>query len=212
MVDYLEQLLQEARTAQERDEEEETLPILEEGHLERVRSGPDGREKAGAQPPQTAGHSPEALSENAGTDVWRAIDRGVTLPSPAAPGAPVGGVAETLLEQAQLLLPSAGESTAAQLSRTAVSAPVPEARPGGKTGEENAGLRMLYHQVRAETWRENAVQKAGVAVTRESALPEAGLTMGQLDRAMRRDSRRYDGGMSIYWEEGWEGASFTHAV
>lgn len=198
MVDYLEQLLQEARSAQEQAEEGESLPIPEDRRLELALSGPDGQEKAGAQPTQTAGQNSEKPPETAEAGAWQAIGRGVTMPGPAAPEEPAGGVVEALLEQAQPPLPAAGEGTVAQLSQTAASAPALEVRPGGQTGEEAAGLRMLYHQVRAETWRENAVQKAGVAVTRESALPGEGLTMGQLDRAMRRDSRRYDGGMSIY--------------
>ena len=78
--------------------------------------------------------------------------------------------------------------------------PSPVSVPGrpDSASQADSGLRTLYRQVRAAARGENAVQAAGVAVVRESVQPESGLTMGQLDRAVRRDSRRYDGGMSIY--------------
>lgn len=61
-----------------------------------------------------------------------------------------------------------------------------------------SGLEMLHRRLRSS--RDAGSARAGsVAVVRESIEPPAaGLTAGELDRALRRDSRRYDGGMTIY--------------
>lgn len=40
--------------------------------------------------------------------------------------------------------------------------------------------------------------RAGTIMVEEEAAARGGLTVAELDRAVRRDSRRYDGGLSIY--------------
>lgn len=58
----------------------------------------------------------------------------------------------------------------------------------------------LYRQVSRAVWAAGAAAPAAqaVTVTEQRAAPAAGLTVGELDRAVRRDSRRYDGGMTLY--------------
>ena len=64
---------------------------------------------------------------------------------------------------------------------------------------ESSGLAALYRQLSRESVLSGTSRPASVAVVQEiSAPPAAGLTAGELDLAMRRDSRRYDGGMTIY--------------
>lgn len=86
--------------------------------------------------------------------------------------------------------------------------PTPTRGRGGSAGvgtetrreDTGAGLRMLYRRA-GEAVRPLTVPAAhrdGGGVVREEPAPAAGLTAQELDRAVRRDSRRYDGGMSIY--------------
>lgn len=70
----------------------------------------------------------------------------------------------------------------------------------GRTGRETlSGLEGLYRRATETALAPAAVPAAGAgqSVLREEA-PAAGLTAEELDRAVRRDSRRYDGAMSIY--------------
>lgn len=63
-----------------------------------------------------------------------------------------------------------------------------------------SALQDLYLQVR-ETVRGEPVSNGGrrsAVVVREESPVAAGLSIGEFDRAVRRDSRRYDSGMSIY--------------
>ncbi len=64
----------------------------------------------------------------------------------------------------------------------------------------DSALAALYHRVRETV---SPVQPAvpghgNTVVVREEAAAVPGLTEEKLDRSLRRDSRRYDGGMSIY--------------
>lgn len=70
----------------------------------------------------------------------------------------------------------------------------------GRTGREPlSGLEGLYRRATETALAPAAVPAAptGQSVLREEA-PAAGLTAEELDRAVRRDSRRYDGAMNIY--------------
>ncbi len=60
------------------------------------------------------------------------------------------------------------------------------------------GLPQLYRQLARTAEGERAVRGAGVTVVREETPAPAALTAEGLDLAMRRDSRRYDSGMTIY--------------
>lgn len=70
----------------------------------------------------------------------------------------------------------------------------------GRTARETfSGLEGLYRRVTEGALVPAPVPAAiaGQGAIREEA-PAAGLTAEELDRAVRRDSRRYDGAMSIY--------------
>ena len=71
----------------------------------------------------------------------------------------------------------------------------------GKAGLEQAGLKGLYRQtVRGLRPAAPALppEQAGRTVRAQEPGSAASLAVDELDRAVRRDSRRYDGGMSIY--------------
>lgn len=72
---------------------------------------------------------------------------------------------------------------------------VGKALPGGQIF---SGVERLYRRM-AEAVAVSPVSAAAHGVFREEQTAEAaGLTVRELDRAVRRDSRRYDGGMNIY--------------
>lgn len=64
---------------------------------------------------------------------------------------------------------------------------------------ERSVINSLYRRT-VEALREHrTVERSGAPVTLpEGQAVNAGLTARELDRAVRRDSRRYDGGMNIY--------------
>ena len=63
----------------------------------------------------------------------------------------------------------------------------------------DSALPGLYRQLAAEAAGQQGGKSPAVAVVHEGVPSAAeGLTAGELDRAIRRDSRRYDGGFFIY--------------
>lgn len=64
--------------------------------------------------------------------------------------------------------------------------------------EGGSALPGLYRRLARVSEGESAAGSASVAVVRETVPDGGGLTAGELDLAMRRDSRRYDGAMTIY--------------
>ena len=78
--------------------------------------------------------------------------------------------------------------------------PAADRAPGGGTAAER-GLAELYRQtVRAARPALPPLSGGGAERTERAREPggSAGLTVDELDRAVRRDSRRYDGGLSIF--------------
>ena len=71
----------------------------------------------------------------------------------------------------------------------------------GEMGRDLAGLEALYQRT-AQAVRPEAPGLddggAGIAVRAEEPVPAAALTVEELDRAVRRDSRRYDGQMELF--------------
>lgn len=68
----------------------------------------------------------------------------------------------------------------------------------GLPGGQASGVERLYRRM-AEAVAVSPISAAVPGVVREEQTAEtAGLTVRELDRAVRRDSRRYDGGMNIY--------------
>lgn len=102
-----------------------------------------------------------------------------------------------------LRIPGAGDLEAAEL-RGANRDPLPTAGPEGDReggAEEDRGLERLYRDT-ARVARPAAsalpVEQAGRPAGAEDPGRTAALTVDELDRAVRRDSRRYDGGMTLF--------------
>lgn len=202
MTDYLEQLLRQTQGEQEPDEGQPVPGLREE-------PGPGSWSERFPIPGQAGEPGPAAVRPAGWDERPPARPGGETGPAwyGGAGGAGAGWadgpagktVAGPWREQAAQRPPLAevwaGTEVGAGGGLPAPAAPRPAA---GQTGPAADGLRMLYRQVQQASWSGSAGQRPGVAVVRETAQPEQGLTVGQLDRAVRRDSRRYDGGMNIY--------------
>ena len=79
--------------------------------------------------------------------------------------------------------------------------PGPAPEGAGRSGPEQGGLEGLYRQtVRGLRPAVPAMppEQAGRTARAQEPGSAASLAVDELDRAVRRDSRRYDGGMSIY--------------
>lgn len=91
-----------------------------------------------------------------------------------------------------------GEQRKARAEAAGEGSPGPGEEPDGRV---SAGLAKLYRGA-AEGARAPAPALARSGTSRTMLEREAGgappLTVEELDRAVRRDSRRYDGGMSIF--------------
>lgn len=100
---------------------------------------------------------------------------------------------------AQTVQRSAAEAARAALERR--SAEQGEALGRTVRHERESGLEELYRQT-AQAFHPVSqtvlVEQAGRTVRAEEPGRTAALTVDELDRAVRRDSRRYDGGMMIY--------------
>ena len=99
-------------------------------------------------------------------------------------------------------LPRDGDFVWSGLEQTARGGTTgPELKGSAQTGLEQAGLKGLYRQtVRGLRPAAPALlpEQAGRTVLTQEPGSAASLAVDELDRAVRRDSRRYDGGMSIY--------------
>ena len=95
-----------------------------------------------------------------------------------------------------------GGTSSPALERTERSgASSPALERAGRSGAAQSGLEGLYRQsVRGLRPAAPALPPEQAGRTARTQEPEsaASLAVDELDRAVRRDSRRYDGGMSIY--------------
>lgn len=71
-------------------------------------------------------------------------------------------------------------------------------KTGRRVREALSGLEGLYRRAAEAALAPSAAHPAPPREPDRAEAPAAGLTAEELDRAVRRDSRRYDGGMSIY--------------
>ena len=174
---------------------------------------PGYRNKAAASASLTAASAKRAGSALAGG--WSALDTAVDSPGEAgfdAEEAPMDSAAEKSLSSGEFeewtlprslmglrLLPQTG----ALKDLVRRTYPGKQVENGGLSLNRpgpGSGLRMLYRRA-GEAVRSAIVPVAassGITVFQDSSGAAAGLTAEELDRAVRRDSRRYDGGMSIY--------------
>lgn len=196
VVDRLEELL--AQVADEDDEEQEDALALEAeralpagpapGSEGRPEGGPEseGREETGQEeraapaPPEDGelwGEIFRADGERTPEDGRPVADHENGLTAPRAPGAGDGQAAGPRPEE-----PAA-----------AADAPAP--------GAAERGLEKLYRraaQAGRPATQSLPVEQAGRTRHAEEPGHAAALTVDELDRAVRRDSRRYDGGITIF--------------
>jgi hypothetical protein len=134
--------------------------------------------------------------------LWQAAEEGqaVRLPDPAAPMAE-GGIRRDKPEEGDFPMTlEGGEDITAAL--TALRVPFEGAYYSRETlpGTAQPGTALLYRRVReaaAPLPAPGSLRGERGRVEEEISLAPP-LTEGALDRAMRRDSRRYDSGMTIY--------------
>lgn len=188
MVDWLEELL--AAMDGDEDEQEDApaleieraatavpAPAPEAGAGGRGAGRPEGAEAGQAARLTERGGPEGALCAGYGPRESRWLGEGA--PPGDAPGGPWAGG-----------------------SRTAETRAIGEMGSGtASAGEAEAGLEALYRQT-AQAARPPLQSMAGWQAAQAWPLqgPEgaAALTVDELDRAVKRDSRRYDGGMSIF--------------
>lgn len=228
MVDRLEELLALMEDEDDEDEGKDALelraaavpaaPAAESGAEEAAESGAEGAAPALRE-------DRNAPAEAGGLD-WMLDVRGPLLESqeevPGADGAVDGaaenesagdGAAEFLRDELAaavmgpggsvvLRRPGAGDvelAEAAGLPGRAGEAEMSATGNAGRPGDE--GLEGLYRQaVRAgrPAAQNLPVEQAGRPMRAEEPGRTAALTVDELDRAVRRDSRRYDGGMTLF--------------
>lgn len=196
MVDWLEELL--AQIADEDDEEQGDGPALE---AERAAvPAPASGDRAGNQSPERA----ERPGDGAVPSLTGDREAQPSLRSGAEPAGgwrlPGSAPPEHALDA---LRPArAGIGRRAQ-APGAAELRTEEAEKAGTepAGAAEAGLEGLYRRT-AQAGRPPVPDMAGGHAARTGPAEDPGrtaaLTVDELDRAVKRDSRRYDGGMSIF--------------
>lgn len=203
MIDWIEELL----PAEEDDEGQEDVLALGRGLTAPAPPAPEAGTQDGGEetppalaPEQGGGRAAVSMAEDGRPPDERP---GGALEGPEDEGGleTAAGAARRALEQR---LRAADEALG--ITQGGVGGTAPAVRDaGGPAGpgraEENVGLEGLYRQA-ARSARPApptlGAEPAGQAV--RPAEPEGGgsLTVDELDRAVRRDSRRYDGAMNIF--------------
>lgn len=200
MIDRLDELL--AQMADEDDEEQEDRLALGAGRASPAAAGSgaesgrenrpevENREKPGQAGDETA----SGPMDNGGP--WAAAPRAAGVNPPA------GGGPEARYEN-ELTAPRtlrAGDGRMAEGLKPVLADGNTEAAPTPGAAAER-GLEELYRRT-AQAVRLSAqnlpVEQAGRTLRAEEPGRAAALTVDELDRAVRRDSRRYDGGMTIF--------------
>ena len=185
--------------AEEEEEAEGRGDALIQGHWAAPAALPEG--EAGEAAPSGEKRLEDAPSIRNRIETARPAGATTTAESPepvwplgtgrmAAQGARHRALADRLEEAGEG--PRAGTAGGAQ----AGSGPAETVRD-----EDRSGLEGLYRQAaRASRPAPQALPagQAGQALRAEEPGRAAALTVEELDRAVRRDSRRYDGGMTIY--------------
>lgn len=176
MTDWLEYILKLAVSREEESEELFELPSEHPSYTARKKtpqtaySVPQKRMQAALVTEETA----FAAWEYGGIRLMQALIQGETALADSVPAAILHRQDEA--ESTADIAPGS-EDALAVLYRRSVDAAGRIYLPGGSSG--SAGQEK-------------------VVVVQESAASPMGLTAEELDRAVRRDSRRYDGGMTIY--------------
>lgn len=188
------QVAPQAGPAGEGPEEDAGADVREVSAL----SGPPGRMEGETETP---GRLARAAAELAAKALVGGMERPDGTALRGAEAGTDGDSDGTVPEEVYLPL----NGTAVQIRR---SGPSGERRDGGMSGrspsggqERNgaySGVKRLYRQTARAVSPAGPAVSGGAARTVREEEPAAALTMEELDRAMRRDSWRYDGEMGIY--------------
>ena len=191
MIDRIEELLGQMAAEDEADEREDALALPGERAARPAPPGKAGEETAGEAP---AENGPGASEE---------APDGTKTPEAPEDGADLSGLEDfdlpaPLLPPPQRLDSGSGDGPSPQGAG-------PADVSGGPAAPEPSlsGLEELYRETARETLPPAvlAVPQGGrgeFAAGMEEPGSAASLAVEELDRAVRRDSRRYDGEMSIY--------------
>ncbi|MBD5085578.1 MAG: hypothetical protein HDT33_11155 [Clostridiales bacterium] len=203
MVDRLEELL--AQMADEDDEEQEDALALNAERVPPDAPAPrsEGRTEGSEDLGNPEGTEQEEREMASGSiengELWERIPRTggeQTSEDDRPASAPENGLTapHALRARDGQVLEGLG------LAKPATAAEDAEATPAPGTAADR-GLEELYHRT-AQASRPAAqslpVEQAGRTLRAEEPGRTAALTVDELDRAVRRDSRRYDGGISIF--------------
>ena len=153
------------------------------------------RAAPGEEPPEAPANSDEGSEGPVPEELERAVRETETLRekrSGSRTGPEDGGIPDPLPALTGEEEPGPGPTPG-----TDGQAGVP-GRPQREGGR--AGLELLYRELQraAEPAIRETERSADKPLPEPAPAPSVRMTMEELDRAMRRDSRRYDGGMTIY--------------
>lgn len=200
MVDWLEELLA-AVDGEDEGGQEDALALTLEGAASPApppvpEAGAGGRRPGQAEEPERPWDT--AVPALRGDREERADSRGGGLPGDRR--LHESGPLKNALDALGPLRDGCGHIE--QEPGTAGFQPGETAKAGAKTaGTAEAGLERLYRQT-VQAARTAAQDAAGGQPARTGPAEDPGrtaaLTVDELDRAVKRDSRRYDGGMSIF--------------
>lgn len=208
LVDRLEELLAALadEDENEKEEEREDVPALADPAVPAVSGGNERRDTPAS--PAAAGDAERFAAAAAERDAASPVEERRDGPEWTAQAALPSAEAVWRRQSTDQT-----DETAAEFARTAVEGAAEAARErlspeqGGALAravrrEAGSGLEGLYRQA-VQASRPAAPQAAGAGQggrTLYAVEPErtAGLTVDELDRAVRRDSWRYDGGMTIF--------------
>lgn len=194
MVDRLEELLalMENEDEDERESQEEVSALKDP-------AVPAPEARAGAPGERDAEETGKADGENGSgqpDELTRAVENG-----PVAAEAVRRRMLADELEDAVEALREA-EISSAEAAAERGSAETERELGAAVKHEAESGLEGLYRRAaqaaRPAAPQAAAVEQAGRTFRAEEPGRTAALTVDELDRAVRRDSRRYDGGMSIF--------------
>lgn len=197
MTDWLEELLERVRQEEPEEAEAEILSRR--------------TARAGGKAEASEEDGPEMAGEAAGTDgLWdRRAEKSAEDPAETErPGRTTGqGKAERMGRQAAdaperrsaffgRTARRAERARAAEHRQTGAERPVPAS--GGEKSRERAVEQLYRRLARAERERGTVRSSVYAAPAEQQSAGTPSLTVDLLDRAVRQDSRRYDGGMELY--------------
>lgn len=191
MIDRLEEVLRGVRP----EEENRLLELLRQGGVVRVAAAEDVEESAGQERADGTSH-PAAVDfpelDPVGDGEWAGV-QAKTMPEESLARFTANDPAAVLTALARRAM----GQTRLRAKGTAQNGGILTVEAGQDSGD--AVIRSLYRRT-AEAVRDAAAARTEnrAVVIREAPETGSGLTVRELDIAVRRDSRRYDGAMNIY--------------